>query len=34
VQFYPTLLPIAKQHATLSAAYLKDEAERIKTAGN
>jgi len=34
VQFYPTLLPIAKQHATLSAAYLKDEAERIKAAGN
>lgn len=30
VQFYPTMLPIAKQHATLSAAYLKDEAERIK----
>lgn len=30
VQFYPTLLPIAKQHATLSAAYLNDEAERIK----
>lgn len=34
VQFYPTLLPIAKQHATLSAAYLKDEAERIKTAAH
>jgi len=34
VQFYPTLLPIAKQHATLSAAYLKDEAERIKSPGN
>ena len=33
VQFYPTLLPIARQHATLSAAYLKDEAERINTAG-
>lgn len=31
VQFYPTLLPIAKQHATLSAAYLKDEAQRIET---
>ena len=30
VQFYPTLLPIAKQHATLSAAYLQDEAGRIK----
>jgi hypothetical protein len=30
VQFYPTMLPIAKQHSTLSAAYLKDEAERIK----
>jgi len=27
VQFYPILLPIAKAHATLSAAYLKDEAE-------
>jgi len=26
VQFYPTLLPIAKQKGTLSAAYLKDEA--------
>lgn len=34
VQFYPTLLPIAKQHATLSAAYLRDEAERIKAAGS
>src|SRR5690348_527704 len=34
VQFYPTMLPIAKQHATLSAAYLKDEADRIKTAAN
>ncbi|HEX7129143.1 MAG TPA: cytochrome P460 family protein [Rhodanobacteraceae bacterium] len=34
VQFYPTLLPIAKQHATLSAAYLKDEADRIKPPGN
>jgi hypothetical protein len=34
VQFYPTLLPIAKQHSTLSAAYLKDEAGRISTAGN
>ena len=31
VQFYPTLLPIAKQHATLSAAYLKDEAARIES---
>ena len=27
VQFYPVLLPIAQQHATLSAAYLKDAAE-------
>ena len=26
VQFYPTLLPIARQKGTLSAAYLKDEA--------
>jgi len=34
VQFYPTLLPIAKQHATLSAAYLKDEIERLKAAKN
>jgi hypothetical protein len=34
VQFYPTLLPIAKQHSTLSAAYLKDEADRIKSPGN
>lgn len=32
VQFYPTLLPIAKQHGTLSAAYSKDEAERFKSA--
>ena len=24
VQFYPTLLPIAKSKGTLSAAYLKD----------
>ncbi|HJP97444.1 MAG TPA: cytochrome P460 family protein [Rhodanobacteraceae bacterium] len=32
VQFYPTLLPLAKQHGTLSAAYLKDEAERIMAA--
>jgi hypothetical protein len=27
VQFYPTLLPIAKQKGTVSASYLKDEAE-------
>ena len=27
VQFYPTLLPIAETKKTLSAAYLKDEAE-------
>ncbi len=26
VQFYPTLLPIAQKHGTLSAAYLADEA--------
>ena len=26
VQFYPTLLPIAKAHGTLSQAYLSDEA--------
>jgi len=26
VQFYPTLLPLAKSRKTLSAAYLKDEA--------
>jgi hypothetical protein len=25
VQFYPTLLPIARQHSTLSAAFLKEE---------
>ena len=31
VQFYPTLLPIARQHATLSASYLKDEADLAKT---
>jgi hypothetical protein len=31
VQFYPTLLPVAHQHSTLSAAYLKDEAELIKS---
>ena len=29
VQFYPTLLPVAQQHATLSAAYLKDVADRL-----
>ncbi|MGH8283168.1 MAG: cytochrome P460 family protein [Gammaproteobacteria bacterium] len=27
VQFYPSLLPIAKKYSTLSAAYLKDEAK-------
>jgi hypothetical protein len=27
VQFYPTLLPLAKQKNTLSASYLKDESE-------
>jgi hypothetical protein len=26
VQFYPTLLPIAKKKGTLSEAFLKDEA--------
>ncbi len=26
VQFYPTLLPLAKERGTLSAAYLKDQA--------
>jgi hypothetical protein len=26
VQFYPTLLPIAKAKRTLSASYLKEEA--------
>jgi hypothetical protein len=31
VQFYPTLLPIAQKQATLSAGYLKDEAELAKT---
>jgi hypothetical protein len=30
-QFYPTLLPIARKQATLSEAYLKDEAELAKT---
>jgi hypothetical protein len=30
VQFYPTLLPIAQQHATLSPAYLKETAELIE----
>ena len=29
VQFYPTLLPIAQLHATLSAAYLQETAERL-----
>jgi hypothetical protein len=29
VQFYPTLLPVAQEHSTLSAAYLKDTAELI-----
>lgn len=29
VQFYPTLLPVAQQHATLSAAYLKDTAAAL-----
>jgi hypothetical protein len=30
VQFYPSLLPVAIQHATLSKGYLADEA-KIKT---
>jgi Cytochrome P460 len=30
VQFYPTLLDIAKKKGTLSAAYLKDEAQAAK----
>jgi hypothetical protein len=28
VQFYPTLLPIATQKGTLSAAYKKDEGKK------
>ena len=31
VQFYPTLLPIAKQHSTLSASYLKEQAKHSKS---
>lgn len=31
VQFYPTLLPIAMKHATLSMGYLKDEAQGAKS---
>ena len=27
VQFYPTLLPVAMKHSTLSASYLKEEAK-------
>ena len=34
VQFYPTLLPIAKRHGTLTAAYRKDEAERFESAAH
>jgi hypothetical protein len=30
VQFYPTLLPIAKQKGTLSSSYLKDESKATK----
>lgn len=30
VQFYPTLMPIAKRKNTLSAAYLQDEAKSTK----
>ncbi|MGH9439954.1 MAG: cytochrome P460 family protein [Terriglobia bacterium] len=30
VQFYPTLLPSAKKHGTLSTNYLKDEAAQSK----
>jgi len=29
VQFYPTLLPVATKKGTLSAGYLKEEAERV-----
>jgi len=29
-QFYPTLLPVAKEHATFSAAYLADEKAAAK----
>lgn len=32
VQFYPTLLPIARKHATLSAGYLKDQADLLRAA--
>jgi hypothetical protein len=31
VQFYPTLLPIAKDKQTLSAEFLKDEASHATT---
>ncbi|MFC4526725.1 cytochrome P460 family protein [Dyella halodurans] len=31
VQFYPTLLPIAEQHGTLSSAYLKEQAQVANT---
>lgn len=34
VQFYPTLLPIAEQQHTLSAAYLKDQAAAGKAGGD
>jgi cytochrome P460 len=30
VQFYPTLLPIARQRQTLSAGYMHDEAARLQ----
>jgi hypothetical protein len=30
VQFYPTLLPIAHEKQTLSAGYLRDEAQRLQ----
>ena len=29
VQFYPTLLPLAKEKKTLSASYLRDESARV-----
>ena len=29
-QFYPTLLPLAKEHGTLSAAYLAEEKAAAK----
>lgn len=31
VQFYPTLLPVARKHSTLSASYLREEAKHTKS---